>query len=219
MLDVNVIREDPERIRQMLRDRNKDESVLDRFLAADERWRALTEEGNRLRKVRNEESLKISKMKGDEKSALIAEMKKVSARIGEIEQEMAATEEARQDAILNIPNIPHPSVPIGKDENDNVVVYEWGEKRVFDFKPLTHSEIADNLGIIDFDRGTKVAGSDAWRSGTSASSSWGTSSSSSSSAGASSGSSSTSSSGARMSSRTYTGWVSSSGAARLPVSK
>ena len=159
MLDVNVIREDPERIRQMLRDRNKDESVLDRFLAADERWRALTEEGNRLRKVRNEESLKISKMKGDEKSALIAEMKKVSARIGEIEQEMAATEEARQDAILNIPNIPHPSVPIGKDENDNVVVYEWGEKRVFDFKPLTHSEIADNLGIIDFDRGTKVAGS------------------------------------------------------------
>ncbi len=159
MLDVNVIREDPEGIRQMIRNRNKDESFLDRFLAADGKWRALTEEGNRLRKVRNEESLKISKTSGDEKAKLIAEMKEVSARIGEIEKELAACEEERQEAVLNIPNIPHPSVPIGKDENDNVVVYEWGEKRKFDFKPLTHSEIADALDIIDFDRATKVAGS------------------------------------------------------------
>jgi seryl-tRNA synthetase len=72
---------------------------------------------------------------------------------------MAELEEIRQDCVLNIPNIPHESVPIGKDDTENVVVYEAGEKRKFDFKPKEHWELAEELDIIDFDRGTKVAGS------------------------------------------------------------
>ncbi len=159
MLDANIIRENPEMIRTMIRNRNKDEAVLDKFLEADSQWRALTEEGNRLRKQRNEVSMQISKMKGEDKDKLVAEMRIVSDRIKEIDEELTKTEEIRSDAILNIPNIPHSSVPIGKDEHDNVVVYEWGEKKTFDFKPLEHFEIGENLDIIDFERGTKVAGS------------------------------------------------------------
>ena len=160
MLDANIIRENPDMIREMIRNRRKDEKWLDQFLEADGKWRALTEEGNRLRKKRNEVSMQISKMpKGEEKDARIAEMREVSNRIAEIDKELVVEDELRTDGLLNIPNIPHPSVPIGKDDTENVVVYEWGEKRKFDFKPLQHYEIAENLDIIDFERGTKVAGS------------------------------------------------------------
>jgi seryl-tRNA synthetase len=104
--------------------------------------------------------MEISKMpKGEEKDARIAEMREVSNRIAEIDKELVVEDQLRTDGLLNIPNIPHPSVPIGKDDTENVVVYEWGEKRKFDFKPLQHYEIAENLDIIDFERGTKVAGS------------------------------------------------------------
>ncbi len=160
MLDANIIRENPDMIREMIRNRRKDEKWLDQFLEADGKWRALTEEGNRLRKKRNEVSMQISKMpKGEEKDARIAEMREVSNRIAEIDKELVVEDQLRTDGLLNIPNIPHPSVPIGKDDTENVVVYEWGEKRKFDFKPLQHYEIAENLDIIDFERGTKVAGS------------------------------------------------------------
>ena len=160
MLDVNVIRSNPDMIRTMLKNRNKDDAILDRFLAADSEWRALTDENNRLRKVRNDVSLQISKMpKGEEKDARIKEMREVSDKIKANDDRMAELEEVRQDCVLNIPNIPHESVPIGKDEHDNVVVYEKGEKRKFDFKPKEHWEIAEDLDIIDFDRAVKVAGS------------------------------------------------------------
>ena len=160
MLDANIIRENPDMIREMIRNRRKDEKWLDQFLEADGKWRALTEEGNRLRKKRNDVSMEISKMpKGEEKDARIAEMREVSNRIAEIDKELVVEDELRTDGLLNIPNIPHPTVPIGKDDTENVVVYEWGEKRKFDFKPLQHYEIAENLDIIDFERGTKVAGS------------------------------------------------------------
>ncbi|MDD7424315.1 MAG: serine--tRNA ligase, partial [Candidatus Methanomethylophilaceae archaeon] len=159
MLDANIIRENPEMIREMIRNRNKDQAPLDKFLENDSKWRSLTDEGNRLRKQRNEVSLQISKMKGEEKEAKIKEMRLVSDRIKEIDEELVVCDEARTDGLLNIPNIPHPSVPIGKDEHDNVVVYEWGQKKTFDFKPLEHFEIAEALDIIDFERGTKVAGS------------------------------------------------------------
>ncbi|MBR6213913.1 MAG: serine--tRNA ligase [Candidatus Methanomethylophilaceae archaeon] len=160
MLDVNVIRSNPDMIRTMIRNRNRDESILDRFLEADSEWRALTDENSRLRKTRNDVSLEISKMpKGEEKDAKIAEMRGVGDKIKANDDRMAELEEIRQDCVLNIPNIPHESVPIGKDDTENVVVYEAGEKRKFDFKPKEHWELAEELDIIDFDRGTKVAGS------------------------------------------------------------
>ncbi len=160
MLDVNVIRSNPDMIRTMLKNRNKDDAILDRFLEADSEWRTLTDENNRLRKVRNDVSLQISKMpKGEEKDARIKEMREVSDKIKANDDRMAELEVVRQDCVLNIPNIPHESVPIGKDEHDNVVVYEKGEKRKFDFKPKEHWELAEDLDIIDFDRAVKVAGS------------------------------------------------------------
>ncbi len=160
MLDVNVIRSNPDMIRTMIRNRNRDETILDRFLEADSEWRALTDENNRLRKTRNDVSLEISKMpKGEQKDAKIAEMREVGDKIKANDARMAELEEIRNDCVLNIPNIPHESVPIGKDDTENVVVYEAGEKRKFDFKPKEHWELAEELDIIDFDRGTKVAGS------------------------------------------------------------
>ena len=164
MLDVNVIRADPDKIREMLRNRNKDEAILDRFLEADGEWRSLTDENNRLRQTRNEVSLQISKMpKGSEKDAKIAEMREVSDKIKANDDRMAQLEEIRTDCVLNIPNIPAADVPLGKDEHDNVVVYEAGRRREFDFTPKQHFEIAEDLGIIDFDRAVKVAGSTASR--------------------------------------------------------
>lgn len=160
MLDVNIIRSDPDAVRTMLVNRNKPTDILDRFLGADAEWRALTDANNRLRKVRNDESQKISKLpKGAEKDALIEEMRKVGDQIKANDDRMAQLDAVRDDCVLNIPNIPHESVPLGKDSGDNVVVCEWGQKRKFDFKPKEHWEIADDLDIIDFDRAVKVAGS------------------------------------------------------------
>ncbi len=160
MLDVNIIRSEPEMIRKMLINRNKDTEILDRFLAADSEWRSLTDENNRLRKVRNEVSMQISKMpKGEEKDSKISEMKDVADSIKSNDSRMAELETIREDCILNIPNIPHDSVPIGKDSTENVVIYEHGDKKRFDFTPKQHWEIAEALDIIDFDRAVKVAGS------------------------------------------------------------
>lgn len=160
MLDINVIRQDPEKIRTMLKNRNKDDAILDRLLDADSEWRSLTDENNRLRKLRNGVSMEISKMaKGEEKDSKIKEMREVADKIKANDDRMSELEVIRSDCILNIPNIPHESVPIGKDEHDNVVVYEVGEKRKFTFKPKEHWEIAEDLDIIEFERGVKISGS------------------------------------------------------------
>ena len=160
MLDINVIRQDPEKIRTMLKNRNKDDAILDRLLDADSEWRSLTDENNRLRKLRNEVSMEISKMaKGEEKDSKIKEMREVADKIKANDDRMSELEVIRSDCILNIPNIPHESVPIGKDEHDNVVVYEVGAKRKFTFKPKEHWEIAEDLDIIEFERGVKISGS------------------------------------------------------------
>ncbi|MDR2845698.1 MAG: serine--tRNA ligase [Candidatus Methanoplasma sp.] len=154
-----MIRADPEAIKAMMVNRNKDTAVLDRFVSADSEWRSVTDENNRLRKLRNEVSLAISKLSGPEKESKIKEMREVGDKIKANDARLAELEVIREDAILNIPNIPHASVPLGKDSNDNVVVYESGEKIKFDFKPKEHWEIAEALDIIDFERAVKVAGS------------------------------------------------------------
>lgn len=160
MLDVNIIRSNPEMIRTMLANRNKPTDILDRFLSADAEWRSLTDKNNGLRKIRNEESLKISKMpKGAEKDGIIEEMRKLGDEIKANDDRMAELVIIRDDCVLNIPNIPHESVPLGKDSEDNVIVCEWGKKRKFDFQPKEHWQLADELDIIDFDRAVKVSGS------------------------------------------------------------
>ena len=159
MLDIDVIRADPEAIRDMLKKRNKDTQILDKLLQADNEWRDLTSENNQLRKTRNEVSQEISKLKGEEKDAKIKEMRVVGDKIKANDDRMTELDSIRTDCLLNIPNIPHESVPLGKDDTENVVSYEWGNKRKFDFKPKDHAELLIGLGMVDFDRAVKVAGS------------------------------------------------------------
>ena len=159
MLDVNIIRNEPEMIRDMLIKRNYSDGVLETFLNADNEWRTLTDKGNALRKQRNDVSALIPKIKGDEKTKKIEEMRLVADAIKEIDSKLEELDGIRNECILNIPNIPHSSVPVGKDSEDNVVIGEYGTRREFDFEPKEHFEIAEALGIIDFERGVKIAGS------------------------------------------------------------
>jgi len=158
-LDVNVIRNDPEAIRTMLRNRTYSEDVLDRFLELDQAWRAAVEEGNRLRKQRNEGSLRIAKLSGKEKADAVAERKVVATRISELETKAAELEAQRDEVILLIPNIPHPTVPVGDCYEKNRIVMEHGKVAKFDFQPKDHIALGEDLDIIDFQRGVKVAGS------------------------------------------------------------
>jgi len=158
VLDARFIRENEELVRKSLRDRNYDQSVLERFLTLDGKWRTLTEEGNDLRRKRNEVSEIVPKLQKEEKQAKIAEMKAIADRIKLIEAEVKGIESERDEVLLNMPNVPDPSVPIGGGPEDNVTVKQWGRLREFDFKPLPHWELGERLDIIDFDRGIKVTG-------------------------------------------------------------
>ena len=158
MLDAKFIRDNEGLVRQSLENRNYDMSVLEKFLAIDRRWRALTDEGNSLRQKRNEVSELVPKLSKDEKQAMITEMKAIAGRIKEIEDDVRKIEDERDECLLNMPNIPDPSVPVGKSADDNPTTKLWGAMRKFDFKPLTHIELGERLDIIDFDRGAKVTG-------------------------------------------------------------
>jgi len=158
MLDARFIRDNEEVVRQALKNRSYDLSVLERFLELDKRWRALTEEGNALRQKRNEVSEEIPKLSKEEKQAKIKEMKAIADRIKEIEAGVKKLEGDRDELLLNMPNIPDPSVPVGPQDEGDVITRSWGTPRKFDFKPLNHWEIGEKLDILDFDRGAKVTG-------------------------------------------------------------
>jgi seryl-tRNA synthetase len=157
MLSLQLIRENPDLVRQALRKRQFSEPI-DNVLALDERRRSLLAEVEALRARRNEVSKQIGKM--DEKPPqLIKEMRQMGNRIKALDEQLKAIEDELNDLLLRVPNIPHPSVLIGKDENDNVVVRSLGEARKFDFSPRPHWELGESLGIIDFERGVKLSGS------------------------------------------------------------
>lgn len=158
-MDVNLIRERPELIRTMLLNRNYPEDTLDEFLIVDGEWRKLVEESNQLKRQRNVAAEQIPKLKDAEKKEKIREMKEVAAKIVAIDARIAELDAARGEVVLNIPNLPHESVPIGAGTNDNLLVRQCGEPRNFDFTPKDHIQIGEDLDIIDFKRGTKLAGS------------------------------------------------------------
>lgn len=158
MLDAKFIRENEGTVRQSFKNRNYDLSVLEKFLELDRKWRALTEEGNSLRQKRNEVSEEIPKLPKEQKQARITEMKAIAERIRLIEGSVKGIEVERDEHLLNIPNVPDPSVPLGLQDEGDLFVRTWGNVRKIDFKPLTHWEIGEKLDIIDFDRGAKVTG-------------------------------------------------------------
>ena len=158
MLDARFIRENEALVRQALENRHQDLAVLEEFLGLDRSWRTLTEEGNSLRKQRNQVAEEMPKLPKDMKAAKITEMKKIADRIKAIEAEIKGIEGKRDECLLNIPNMPDSSVPVGLPEAGDVIVRTWGNVRKFDFKPLNHWQIGEKLDIIDFDRGAKITG-------------------------------------------------------------
>lgn len=161
MLDVKLLRNDLEKVKQALANRGMDTEALDEFIVLDEKRRNLLVESEQLKNKRNTVSKEIAQLKKEKKDAdhLIAEMKEVSNRIQEMDEEVRGLEEKINQLLLGIPNIPHESVPVGEDEEQNEFVRKWGDVPEFGFKPRPHWEIAQDLGILDFENASKVTGS------------------------------------------------------------
>ncbi len=156
MLSMQFIRENPALVREALGKRQSSEDIDD-ILAFDERRRSLLTEVEALRARRNEVSREIGKT-GEKPPQLIEEMRQIGDRIKSLEEQLKDIEEQLNDLLLRVPNIPHPGVPTGKDESGNIEVRSWGEARKLDFTPKPHWELGESLGIIDFERGSKLSG-------------------------------------------------------------
>jgi len=156
MLSLQFIRQNPELVRESLAKRGE-VSGLDEVLRLDEERRRLIQEAESLRARKKQVSKEIGKMK-EKPPELLAEMRDTGDSIKSLEAEGERIEGELNELLLRIPNLVHPSVPVGKDSSDNVVVKEWGKPRKFDFTPLAHWDIGPKLGIIDFERGVKISG-------------------------------------------------------------
>jgi seryl-tRNA synthetase len=159
MLDIKFVRDNPDKVRQALQNRGTAIN-LDDFLAFEKDRRALLSETEALKSKRNTVSQEISRLKRAKENAddLVAEMRLVGEKISGIDAQIREVEGRLHDIIMNIPNVPHESVVVGKDENDNKEIRRWGEPRSFDFEPKPHWDVGEQLGILDFERGRKVTG-------------------------------------------------------------
>jgi len=159
MLDVKWVLSNLNAVKTALHNRgqNIDLSGLE---ALNQKRKALQIEFDTLRAMQNQSSAEIQKLQKEKKDAspLIAEMQAIAKRVKEINPELALLEEEVQNLLLHVPNVPHASVPVGKSSEDNVVVRSWGEKKPFSFPPQEHWELGEKLGILDFERGVKIAG-------------------------------------------------------------
>ncbi len=164
MLDLQLIRENPDRVRQAIRDKHtgSDPSIVDEVLKVDERRRAAVAELQDAQTELNASSKQIGQLMGqgkrDEAQALIARTGELKARVQELEDEPKRLDDEQRKLLLEIPNVPHESVPVGATAEDNQVAFEWGETPTFDFEPKPHWELAEQHGLIDFERGAKVTG-------------------------------------------------------------
>ena len=159
MLDIKRIRNDFEATKERLQTRGVAAEELDKLKELDENRRELIQESENLKKQRNDTSAQIAEKKRNKEDAsdAIAAMQKVGGDIKKIDTELDKLEEQVNDIAAGLPNLPHPSLPIGEDEDSNVEVRKWGEPTAFDFEPQPHWDLGTNLGILDFERGAKVA--------------------------------------------------------------
>ena len=163
MLDVKLIRQDPDGVRARLAARGAaadTDAAVDRVVALDSERRALVAEGDGLKARRNAVSQEVGERKRKKESAddLIAEMGQVNARIKEIDARLREVEGESDDLLLRIPNLTDPDLPLGGEEA-NAVVRSWGEPKTLDFEARPHWDIAAELGLLDLPAGAKVAGS------------------------------------------------------------
>jgi len=161
MLDVRFIRKNPEVVRESLKNRGYSDDILDDFLRIDKERLSLLKEFEDLKHELNNKSKIIGEMKkrGEDIGELLLESKNLSDNIENLKEKLKETEDILNDIVLRIPNIPHETVPIGLDEKSNVEIRKFGEIRKFDFEIKPHWEIGENLGILDFERASKLSGS------------------------------------------------------------
>lgn len=163
MLDISLLRSDFENTVKKLKRRNQKFEQLNDFAQYDSKWRELSTKLQKLNQDRNEKSKKISllmaKKEIDEANKIKTEVTNFKNEITKLEQEINVLEGKLKEILLTIPNIPYHDVPDGKDENDNKVVNVWGKPTEFNFKYLPHWDLATKLGLIDFERSTKISGS------------------------------------------------------------
>ncbi len=159
MLDRNFIRENPGLVRERAGWKKVDIDT-ERFLKLDENRRGLLQQGEELKRQRNVASKEIgdAKKKGISSDEAIAAMREVSDRIKDFEKELKTIDDELNDFELSVPNMPHESVPVGKDEECNLEVRRWGDIPEFDFEPRPHWELGEILDILDFARGAKITG-------------------------------------------------------------
>ncbi len=160
MLDINLIREQPDVVRKALKDRQMDASPVDEILQLDQKRRALLSEVEKLKAERNAASKEIGKMKDEvEREKKIKAMRLVGDKISALDNEVAEVDAQLSSVTATIPNVPDPRTPYGKDDSENVVLRTVGEPKEFDFQPKPHWDLGPALGILDFERGTKITGS------------------------------------------------------------
>jgi seryl-tRNA synthetase len=160
MLDIALIREQPDIVRKSLKDRQMDASPVDSILELDEKRRELLTEVETLKAERNTVSKEIGKMKDEkERQFKIDAMRAVGEKISNMDAELAEVDTELQVLMSGLPNIPDGRTPYGVDEDENVVIKTVGEPRKFDFTPKPHWDLGSELGIIDFERGAKITGS------------------------------------------------------------
>ena len=161
MLDIKLVRENPQRVKDAMRSRNKDmDAVVDELLALDVQRREAIAQSEALKAEQNQINKQIPALKkqGEDVSALLAKMKEDSAESKRLSALVTELEQKQRDLLLTIPNIPHESVPVGKDDSDNVELRKNGTPPTFDFEPKPHWDIGKALGILDPDTAAKVTG-------------------------------------------------------------
>ena len=161
MLSIDLIRREPASVRQALEARGEADPLAE-LLQLDTQWRQASTQGDELRARRNRVSRQLGQARssGQEPSPeIIQEMRQVGEKIDRLEKETQDLEQRINTILLGLPNLPLPDVPTGEGEEDNVEVRRWGEPRTFDFTPLAHWDLGEQLGIIDFQRGVKLSGS------------------------------------------------------------
>lgn len=162
MIDVKLIRENADFVRENIKRRNDPEKlrILEEFIETDKKWRELQTKLNELRRRRNELSIEVAQRKklGLDPGELLLEAEKIQDEIKILEGQVDEYQQRARYLLMRIPNLLHETVPYGKDENDNVEIRRWGSPPKFDFPPKSHIEIARDLGLVDEERAEKVAG-------------------------------------------------------------
>jgi seryl-tRNA synthetase len=161
MLDMQFIRENPQLVKTSSANKNCNVDI-DRLLELDKKRREIIKDVEALKNLRNTKSNEIAKLKKGKKeqeiAAVLTETKEISDKIKSFDEEKKKVEQEIESISIWIPNIPHKTVPHGKDSSENVVVYEWGKQPEFDFEPKDHIQLGTALDIIDFPRGAKITG-------------------------------------------------------------